>query len=216
MLKLTCALGRGSKLPPGPKGGQSVGKRKFEDALRETKRAQELDPLSAIIADQVAWIYLLKNDLNSVVEHAQRNVELNPGFPGTQYLLGSAHLKQRRYEEATAAFQKAVELSGRASVWLSSLGYCYAVTGRRAHALNIVKELEERYAGRVALGRHVATVYAGLGEKDQTFAWLERDFEQRSGGLPLITSNYSYEQLRNDPRYTALVLRMGLEPDVPN
>jgi Flp pilus assembly protein TadD len=147
MLKLTCALGRGSKLPPGPKGGQSVGKRKFEDALRETKRAQELDPLSAIIADQVAWIYLLKNDLNSVLEHAQRNIELNPGFPGTQYLLGSAHLKQRRYEEATAAFQKAVELSGRASVWLSSLGYCYAVTGRRAHALNVAKELEARYAG---------------------------------------------------------------------
>lgn len=193
-----------------------ITKRKFEDALRETKRAQELDPLSPIIADQVAWIYLLKNDLNSVVEHAERNIELNPGFPGTQYLMGSAHLKQGRYEEATAAFQKAVELSGRGSVWLSSLGYCYAVTGRRSHALRIVKELEERYAAREALGQHVAKVYAGLGQGDQSFAWLQRDFELRSGVLPLIAINYGYERLHRDQRYTDLVLRMGLEPDVPN
>jgi TolB-like protein/DNA-binding winged helix-turn-helix (wHTH) protein/Flp pilus assembly protein TadD len=187
-------------------------KRQFEDALREAKLAQELDPLSPIINDQVALIYLLKNDLNSVVEQGQRNIELNPGFPGTHYLLGSAHLKQRRYEDASAEFQKAVELSGKASVWLSPLGYYYAITGRRAQALRIVKELEERYARREALGQHIARVYAGLGEKDQVFAWLEKDFEQRSGGLPLITSHYSYEHLKSDSRYTDLVRRMGLQP----
>jgi hypothetical protein len=83
--------------------------------------------------------------------------------------------------------EKAVELSGRASVFLSSLGYCYAVTGRRAEALTVLNELEERYARREANVNAEAEVYLGLGEKDRALAWLERGFQQHSGGLPSIT-----------------------------
>ena len=188
-----------------------ITKRQFDDALTQARRAQDLDPLSPIITDQVALVYLLKNDVNSAVEQIRRNMELNPSFPGTHYLLGSAYLKQRRHEEAIAEFQKAVELSGRASVWLGALGYGYAVSGKRIEALRLVKELEGSYARREALGAHLATVYAGLGEKDQAFAWLEKDFEL-GGGSPFITSNYSYEGLRSDPRYANLLRRIGLQP----
>ena len=109
---------------------------------------------------------------------------------------GFAYLKQRRYEEATAMFQKAVELSGRASRHLGNLGYCYAVTGRRAEALRILKELEEKYARHESIGLYLAGVYAGLNNRDQTFVWLERDFEQRSGQLPVITWRFPFEDLR--------------------
>ena len=149
---------------------------------------------------------------DSAIEQCQRIIELDPSFPEAHNILGFAYLKQRRYEEATAEFQKAVELSGRASFYLSYLGYCYAVTGRRAEALRILKELEEKYARREAIGQYLAGVYAGLGEKDQAFAWLERDFEQRSGQLPNITYRFSFEDLRSDPRYADLVRRMGLQP----
>jgi hypothetical protein len=54
-------------------------------------------------------------------------------------------------------------------------------------------------------------VYAGLGDRDQAFAWLERDFQQRSGGLPSIIWWFSFEALRSDPRYADLVRGMGLE-----
>ena len=187
-------------------------KRQFDSALREAKRAQELDPLSPIINDHVAWIHLLKNDLNPGIEQCQRNLELNPNFPGTHYLLGLAYFKQRRYGDATAEFEKAVELSGRTGQWLCPLGYCYAVAGKRAEALAVLKELEEKYARREALGQHLAGVYAGLGEKDRAFAWLERDFEQRSGYLPTITYGLSFEAIHDDPRYAGLVRRMGLSP----
>jgi DNA-binding winged helix-turn-helix (wHTH) protein/TolB-like protein/Flp pilus assembly protein TadD len=189
-----------------------LAKRQFDDALRETKRALELDPLSPIINDQFALVHLLKNDFDSVVELCRRNLELHPSFAGTHYLLGSAYLKQKRYNEATAEFEKAAELSGRASQWLSDLGYCYAVTGKQTEANRIVEELEERYTRRRAAGQNVAKVYAGLGQTDQAFAWLEKSFEDRGAGLPFITSLYSYESLRSDPRYANLVRRMGLEP----
>jgi TolB-like protein/Flp pilus assembly protein TadD len=189
-----------------------LARRQFDDALKESQRAQDLDPLSPIINDQVALVHLLKNDLNSVVELCRRNLELHPSFAGTHYLLGSAYLRQGRYREATAELEKAAELSGRASQWLSDLGYCYAVTGKQTEATRIVEELEERYTRRMAVGHNVAKVYAGLGQMDQAFAWLEKSFEDRGAGLPFITSLYSYESLRSDPRYANLVRRMGLEP----
>jgi hypothetical protein len=96
---------------------------------------------------------------------------------------------------------------------LGDLGYCHAVTGRRAEALAIVKELENRYAKREAIGQYLAYVYAGLGDKDQAFAWLERDFQQRSGiRLPFIQWWFTFADLRSDPRYADLVRRMGLAP----
>ena len=186
--------------------------RQFDYAMREIKRAQELDPLSLVISVNVSMVYLLKNDPSSAMEQCQKIIELDPSFPEAHNHLGFAYLKQRRYEEAAAEFQKAVELSARASFYLSHLGYLYAVMGRRPDALRILKELEEKYDGRESIGQYLAGVYAGLGEKDQAFAWLERDFEQRSGVLPNITYRFSFEGLRSDPRYLDLVRRIGLQP----
>jgi serine/threonine-protein kinase len=187
-------------------------KRQFDDYLREIKRAQELDPLSPIISENVAEAYFLKNDLHAAIEQCQRIIELDPRFPLAHRTLGFVYLKQRRYEEATAEFQKAVELSGRESQYLSNLGYHYAKTGRRAEALRILKELEEKYAKRESIGMYLGGVYAGLDDKDQVFAWLERDFQQRNGTLAYMTWWFSFEDLRSDPRYADLVRRMGLEP----
>ena len=95
---------------------------------------------------------------------------------------------------------------------MSDLGYCYAGTGKRAEALQILKELEEKYARREAIGLHLAGIYTGLGDKDQAFAWLEVNFQQQGGLLPEITWRFNFEDLRSDPRFVDLLRRMGLEP----
>ena len=187
-------------------------KGRLDDALREAKRAQELDPLAPIISNHVASICLQMNDIKSAIAQSQRIVELDPRFPNAHNNLGWALLKQRRYEEAIAALQKSVEFSGRQSNYLCDLGYTYAITGRRGEALQILRELEVRYSNRGAIGMDLAAVYVGLGEKDKAFAWLERDFEQRSGLLPDVTNLASFDDIRSDPRYADLVRRMGLEP----
>ncbi|MGH9874435.1 MAG: protein kinase domain-containing protein [Pyrinomonadaceae bacterium] len=187
-------------------------KRRFDEAQKEIKRAQELDPLSPIIGINVANLYLLSGDADPAVEQCKRVIELDPGFPGGPAQLGIAYLRQRRYEEAIAGFQKAAELTGRASDSLSDLGNAYAVAGKRAEALAILKELEARYARREATERDVAYVYAGLDDRDRTFEWLEKSFQQRSGSLSAVTWQFGFEALRSDPRYADLVRRMGLEP----
>jgi Flp pilus assembly protein TadD len=184
--------------------------RDFDDARREIKRANELDPLSAVINENVALVDLLTGDLNASVEQSKKTIELDPTFADAHYILGFAYLKRGQNEEATAEFQKAVDLSNRSATYLGNLGYCYAVTGRRNVARAILKELEEKYNQGGSTGQFVAGVYAGLGDKDEAFSWLEKDFQRRSGQLPTIAWRLHFESLRSDPRYADLLRRMGL------
>ena len=183
----------------------------FDDAQREIKRAHELDPLSPVISENLAAVALLKGDVDAAIEEGERTIELDPTFADAHYVQGFAYLKSGRHNEAQAEFQKAVDLSHRASTYLGNLGYYYAVTGQHAEAQAIINELQEKYAKGESSGLSVAGVFAGLGAKDQAFAWLEKDFQQRSGQLPTIAWRWHFESLRADPRYADLLRRMGLQ-----
>ncbi|MEK6322717.1 MAG: protein kinase [Acidobacteriota bacterium] len=184
---------------------------RLDEALAEIKRAQELDPLSPILEVNIASVYINKGDLDSAMEHAKRLVELDPNFSLAHEPLGTVYIKQRRYTEALAAFQQDVA-SDRTSYSLSNLGHAYAVAGRRDEAMAVLKELEGKYHRREALGQYLAAVYAGLDDKDQAFAWLEKDFQAHSGTLDFVTVKAGFDSLRSDPRYADLLRRMGLRP----
>ena len=185
---------------------------RLDEAMAEIKRAQQLDPLSPIISANAGNLYVLKGDLNPAIEEFKKVIELDPNFPIARDFLGCAYLKQGHQQEAIAELQKGVELSGRASQELGFLGYGYGALGKRAEATALLKELEERYARKETPAMHLAAVYGGLGEKDQAFAWLERDFQARTGLLIFITTLPDYDTLRDDPRYTDLLRRIGLRP----
>ncbi|HEV8137354.1 MAG TPA: protein kinase [Pyrinomonadaceae bacterium] len=184
---------------------------RFDDGMAEIKRAQQLDPLSAIIAANVGNHYFWRGDLNAASAEYKKAIELNPNLGLAHSFLGLTYLKQRREQEAMAELQKAVEVSGRASQELGVLGYGYGVMGKRAEAMAVLRELEEKYDRRESPGLYLAEVYAGLGEKDQAFAWLEKDFQARSSLLNVLTV-FPLESLRDDPRYTDLLRRIGLRP----
>ena len=184
---------------------------RFDQAMSEAKRAQELDPLSLIIGQNVAQNYLLlRGDRNSAIEEARRLIDLDPNYPRAHEVLGWAYLKQGHNSEAIGELQKAVDLSsGKDRRIFSSIGYAYAISGKREQALSLLKELEARYERHEAHGKDVAAVYAGLGDKEQAFAWLERDFQARVGQLSRIRWEMPYESLRSDPRFADLLRRMG-------
>jgi eukaryotic-like serine/threonine-protein kinase len=185
---------------------------RLEEAMAENKRAQQLDPLSPIMVAAIAPLYNLKGDLKSGIEEVKKVIEMDPNFPLAHGYLGLAYLKQGREQDAITELQKAVELSGKSSEQLSFLGYAYGVIGKRAEALAVLRQLEERYARRESPAMFPAAVYVGLGEKNQAFDWLERDFQARTGLLVFITFYPHYDTLRDDPRYTDLLRRIGLRP----
>ena len=184
---------------------------RIAEAKAEIKRAHELDPLSLIIGTTVTYAYLAEGDAKFAGAQSKKVVELDPNFSRGHEYLGLAYLKEARYSEAIVELQKAVELSGRERWPLRDLGYGYAISGKRTEAEAIIKELVGKYENGRALGQDLAAVYAGLGEKDQAFAWLEKDFQTRSGLLGWTRWTPAFESLRSDPRYTDLLRRMGFQ-----
>ena len=185
---------------------------RLDESMAEIQRAQQLDPLSPIIGVNVGNIRIVKGDLDAAVEELKKTIELDLNFAVGRSFLGLAYLKQGHEQEAIASLQKGVELSDKSSEQLSFLGYGYGAVGKRAEAIAILRELEDRHSKRESPAIFPAAVYAGLREKDQAFAWLERDFQNRTGMLVFIAYYPNYETLRDDPRYTDLLRRMGLRP----
>jgi len=102
-------------------------------------------------------------------------------------------------------------LRGSAEV-LSLIGYTYAVSGRLTEARKILEELLASSRERYISPYHVAMVYAGLGEQDKTFDWLEKAYEDREGRMTILKSVPEFDSLHSDPRYADMVRRVGLTP----
>jgi TolB-like protein/Flp pilus assembly protein TadD len=181
-----------------------------DEAASMIKRAQELDPLSSVIAVNITRLYQLQNDHQEAIENSLKLIELDPNFGPAHQYLGLSYLKLGKNAEAIAEMEKAVELSNRSGISLGDLGYVYASTGKRAEALSLIKELEAKYAAREAIGQYPAAVYLGLGDKDKAFEWLEKDFQARNGKLGEIRWQIQFETIRDDPRFNDLLKRMGL------
>lgn len=181
---------------------------RFDESLSVIKQAQNLDPLSSVIGVNVGIMYLVKNDADSAVKELEKVIDLDPNYWLAHSTLALAFLKQGHTDKALKAAQKGLELSRRSNRALAFLGYVRAVSGNRVEATAIVKELEEKYAKREATILNIAMVYAGLGDKDQSFAWLEKNLESRSGESGRIRWYPAFESLRNDSRYTSLIRKM--------
>jgi tetratricopeptide (TPR) repeat protein len=174
-------------------------------------KAKELDPLSSVIGVNISEILQTQGDYKASAEYSLKLIDLDPDFPAAHRTLGLSYLKLGRKAEGIAALEKEADLRERSGLSLGPLGYAYAVTGRRTEAIAVAKELEDKFAKNEASGRDVAAVYAGLGDKDKAFEWMEKTF-QRRGDLGFTRWEIPWESLRDDPRYKDLLKRIGL-PD---
>ena len=184
---------------------------RLDDGFREIKRAEELDPLSLVIINNLAEIYIDKGDLNSAGRECQRMIDLDPGFWAAHQTLGIILVKQRRYAEALTEAQKSTQLADRSNASLALLGHVYARLGQRSETDAVIKELERRYAKKEADGRDLVVVYAGLDDKDKAFTWLEKAFADRSVFLVFLKLEPLMETLHSDPRWKELEKRVGVQ-----
>jgi hypothetical protein len=101
------------------------------------------------------------------------------------------------------------------NTWVfAELGYAYGVAGRRVEAQKVLGQLNELSKEKYVSPFAAAQIHAGLGEKDKTFEWLEKAYEDRSIGSSFVTIKVDpiYDPLRSDPRFTDLLRRMNLQP----
>lgn len=185
---------------------------RFDEAVLEQRRAQDLDPLSLSINASLGLLSLYARQHDQAIDQFRKTLEMDHNFPLAHLGLGEAYEQKGMYDEAVAEFQAAIALSGGSPVMVAALGHAYAISDRRGEAQKVLDELKELSKRRYVAPFDVAMVYAGLGEKDQAFEWLQRAYEERDDWLTFLKVEPRADTLRSDPRFQDLLQRVGLAP----
>ncbi len=184
---------------------------RFDEAIAEAKRTEELEPLSFVASSHLGWIYYLSGQNDKAIEQCRKILELDPSsFPARRYL-GLAYEAKGMYAEAIAEFQTGVKLSG-SPLMLALLGHAYAASGKTAEAKQVLNDLQQLQGTRYVSPYTVAAIHAGLGDQEQAFKWLETAVEGRDIWLMNLKVDPVFVKLRSNPKFTNLLARIRLRP----
>jgi adenylate cyclase len=181
---------------------------RFDEAMAETKRAVELDPLSPIINTDHAFslYYALRND--EAMAQAKKTIDLDPGFFYSHQILGMVLQAQGDLPGAIAEFEKARQLSGD-PLHLALLAMAKTKMGDKSIVQQALAELDKVNPDRQGLAYDRALVYLAMGNKEQALQWLEQSYADRDGAnLSWINVEPILEPLHGDPRFEALVQKV--------
>jgi len=184
---------------------------RFDEAIAEAKRTEELEPLSFVASSHLGWIYYLSGKNDEAIEQCRKILELDPSsFPARRYL-GLAYEAKGMYPEAISEFQTGVKLSG-SPLMLALLGHAYAVAGKKAEAQQVLNDLQQLQSQRYVSSYTVAAIYAGLGDHEQAFKWLDRAVEERDIWLMNLKVDPVFAKLRSQRKFTDILASIRLRP----
>ena len=191
------------------------GTQRFEEAVIQAQAAQQLDPASLYVNTRAGAAYFLAGQVEQAMASWQKALELDPGYPDASIELARSYVTRGLHQDAISALQKALTFTDREPLVLGALAHAHARAGQRAEALKLVSELrrldervgpEDRNIPRFSF----VWAYAGLGDKEQAFAWLEKAYQERRDLMTVLNVDPLVDPLRSDPRFQDLVRRVGL------
>ncbi|MGE0591755.1 MAG: winged helix-turn-helix domain-containing tetratricopeptide repeat protein [Vicinamibacterales bacterium] len=189
---------------------------RHDEAVREVRRALDLDPLCLEVGVTVAWVELLAGRPESAVAWCHNTIEMDPQYAVVRRVLAMALMTMGRTADAVAHLEALVEGGSGDAVLLAALGHARAVSGNRAGASAMLEALGTLSATRYVSGYHLALVHAGLGDAESACAALARACDDRDPMLLQLRREPRFERLRGDHRYRTLLARLHIEGDLPS
>jgi serine/threonine protein kinase/Tfp pilus assembly protein PilF len=183
---------------------------RFEEAIAETRRTQELDKTSLIINSHFGLIYFFAGRFDDAIKSCQKTVELDPNFYVARRYLGLAYAQKGLYRESLEQYEKAIELSRNSPLMKVERASVFALSGDVERAQSELKELQEISRQRYISAYHIATIYAALKDRDRAFEWLEKAYQERADWMVFLNVDARFKSLHSDPRFTSLLQRMKL------
>ena len=180
------------------------------DAIRESERACELDPLCLVVGTTAAWVRYMSGDFDAAVDHCRNTIDMDPEFLPARRLLGAAYLQAGRHVDAMAELESAATLSDGDPVLLAWLAHAKAVTGARGEAVRLLAQARSLEGERYVPPYHLALAYTGLDSIDAAFAALDQAWLDRDPALTAVNVEPRFEPLRSDRRYPELLERLNL------
>ena len=181
---------------------------RFEEALIEIEKAQELDPLSLAINTGVGHVLYLSRQYDKAIEQYKRAVDLDPNFMMTHVWFGRPYLEKGMFAEAISELETAVKLSGESTLALAMLGHGLASAGRSDDAIQILEKLKERARSQYVPSYWIAVIYNGFRDREQVVTWLQKAFEERSSWLVWTNVEPRFAWLKDDPDIASLLNKM--------
>ena len=181
-----------------------------EDSLAEMNRARALDPLSPSMSFSLGWRLYMAHRYDDAIAQLLNTIEMDPTYLVAHIVLGQCYEQKGRYSDAISELQKAAALAPSSPPVLAALGHVYAVSGNRAEAIQLLAELKSQSAHRYVSPFYVAFIYAGLDDREQALAWLNKSYEDRSNNTVFLNVVPQFDNLRSDPRFQNLKHRIGI------
>ncbi len=181
-----------------------------EEAQREIRRAQQMDPLSILISTQAAWIFYTIRDFRAAAEQCWKALTMEARHAPAQHTLGLAYEQLGMFEEAIVELGNAAFCSGRHPATIASLAHAQASAGNLEQAHAGLRELEEVSARRRVSPYCMSILQAGLRAHDAAFEWLEKAIEERDNWLVCLKIEPRFDPLRSDPRFRHALQRLRL------
>ena len=185
---------------------------RHDEAIDEIMTALNLDPLSPRINANVGEFLCDARRYDQAYEELKKALEVDPNPAMTHFILGWVHEEKGYYEDAVQCYIRAIELCGGSKDYEAGLASCYARMGKREEAKKMLDKLVAYSQSNFVSPVDIASVFLGLGEKDQALAWLETAFWERDPFLLEIgLIDFRFDPIRSDPRFTSLLKRIGLK-----
>ena len=190
-------------------GGDLSNVKRFADSLVELRRAEELDPLSPIIGTNLGDTLVFARKYDEAIAQYKRTLVSNPNFAYAHRALAWAYGSNGMYPEAIAETRTAMELNKGSSAkgyW----GLWLAKSGKRDEAVKLLSELKQEATLGYVQPYTFALIYIGLGDKEEALNWLEKQMSGRSETANTYAVAPELDDLRDDPRFKAMLKRMNL------
>jgi serine/threonine-protein kinase len=178
---------------------------RLDEARDEVLLAQSLDPVSSIIAREVASISYNRRDYEAALAHCDQAIELNPHFPHAYFILSLVQEKLGDFDEALTALLRGAQLAPRSPRMIASLGRAQAMAGRKEDALRSLAELDDLARTRFVSTWERAILFLGMKDYNRCFEELRLAMQDRFFDLSLLGVDPRFDDVRDDKRFAKLL-----------
>ena len=183
---------------------------RFDEALAETKRTQDIDKSSLIIHSHFGLIYFFYERYDEAIESCKKTVKLDPTFFVARRYMGLAYAQKRMYKEAIEEYKIAVEASKGSPLMRAEMASVLALSGDRERAQAELDAVLEMAKQRYVSSYQIATIYVALKDRERTFEWLEKALQERADWMVFLKVDPRFESLHSDPKFQDILRRMNL------
>ncbi|HKA25017.1 MAG TPA: protein kinase [Candidatus Eisenbacteria bacterium] len=181
------------------------------EAQEAMLKALSLDPLSMIVHTSVGDAYYYAREYERSLVYYRKAVELDPRFDGAHTDLARSLEALGRLEESHQQYEEGRRMGGGIAGPSFGLAHLAVTRGDTREGRRMLQELTDARAHRVVSAWGIAALHASLGDLDDAFRWLDVARQERATGLMLVRVHPRLDPIRSDPRYPALLKKVGLD-----